>query len=104
MSKQEGIKHDNGKADLSLLPYSGLIGVSKALMDGEKKYGRYNYLNGMDWHRLIGAALRHIHQFNNGEDCADDSGLNHLYHAGANILMLIEYYERQIGNDTRYKK
>jgi hypothetical protein len=42
--------------------------------------------------------------FNDGQDKDDESGLNHLYHAGACIAMLIEYYEKNLGNDNRYKE
>lgn len=99
-----GIKFDNGKPDLALLPASAKEGIARAFMDGERKYGRYNYLKGMDWSRLIAAADRHLTAFNNGEDVADDSKLNHLFHAGACIMMLIEYYENKLGNDNRRPK
>lgn len=103
MNNSSGIKHDGEKPDLSLIPAHSLEGIALAMMDGERKYGRYNYLNGMDWSRLIAASLRHIRAFNAGEDCAPDSQLNHLYHAAANICMLIAYYEKDIGNDNRHK-
>jgi len=96
-------KSDATKPDLSLLPRSAKEGISMALMDGEKKYGRYNYLKGMDWSRIISATDRHLSAFNDGEDHATDSKLNHLFHAGANIMILIEYYTKEIGNDNRYK-
>lgn len=99
-----GLKFDGDKADLSLLPKSAKEGISKAFMYGAKKYGRYNYLKGMDWTRLIAAADRHMSAFNDGEDCDDESKLNHLYHAGACVMMLIEFYEKELGNDNRYKK
>ena len=98
-----GVKNDNSKPDLALIPKSAKEGIARAFMDGEKKYGRYNYLKGMDWSRLLSAADRHLSAFNDGEDCAEDSTLNHLYHAGANICMLIEYYEKGLGNDNRFK-
>ena len=107
MEKQQlaGKKFDQEKADLSLLPYEAKQGIARAFMDGEKKYGRYNYKEDpLDWSRLLAAADRHISAFNNGEDCASDSKLNHLWHAGANIMMLIEYYEKGLGNDNRYKE
>lgn len=98
-----GIKHDNGKPDLSLLPPYAKERIALAFMDGERKYGRYNYLKGMEWSRLLAAIDRHLTAFTRGENCAADSGLNHLWHAGAGIMMLIEYFERNIGNDNRYK-
>lgn len=99
-----GVKNDQNKPDLSLLPRSAKEGIARAFMDGEIKYGRYNYLKGMEWHRIIAAIDRHMTAFNDGEDFAPDSKLNHLYHAGAGICMLIEYYEKKLGTDTRYKK
>lgn len=103
LAESGGTKHDTGKPDLSLIPYHAECGIALALMDGEKKYGRYNYLKGMKWSRLVGAAKRHLGAFQNGENVAEDSQLNHLYHAAANICMLIEYYEKQIGEDDRNK-
>lgn len=98
-----GVKHDQDKPDLSLLTPEFLSEVAKAMMHGEKKYGRYNYLNGMDWHRIIAACLRHVTAFNAGEDLDTESGVSHLGHAGACILMLATYYKRGLGKDTRNK-
>lgn len=98
-----GTKHDQGKPDLSLLSKAGKDGIARAFMFGQNKYGRYNYLQGMDWSRLIAAADRHISAFNDGQDFDEDSKLNHLYHAGACIMMLIEFYDKQLGTDNRYK-
>lgn len=100
----EGVKHDQSKPDLSLLPKEFLEEVAKAFMHGEKKYGRYNYLGGMQWHRLVGAAMRHIIAFQDGEDADPESSFNHLGHAGACLAMLLVYYKRKLGEDTRYKK
>lgn len=100
----EGKKNDQAKPDLSLLPREFLDEVAKAFMHGEKKYGRYNYLGGLEWHRLVGAALRHITAFNEGEDIDAESGNHHLGHAGASIAMLMVYCARSLGKDTRNKK
>lgn len=103
LTKAEGTKFDAGKPDLSLLPRKAKEGIALAFMDGEKKYGRYNYRSGMNWTRILSAADRHLTAFADGEDDAPDSKLNHLYHAGANIMMLIEYYEYGLGEDDRRK-
>ena len=103
LQENVAVKSDQSKPDMSLIPRAAKVGIALAMMDGEKKYGRYNYLEGMDWSRLIGAADRHLSAFNDGENDASDSNLNHLYHAAANLCMLIEYYEKGIGNDNRNK-
>lgn len=100
----EAKKFDNEKPDLSLLPKEFLEEVTKAFMYGEKKYGRYNYRNGMDWHRIVSATLRHVTAFNEGEDADVESGINHLGHAGACLAMLIVYIKHNLGKDTRFKK
>lgn len=99
----EGRKDDQAKPDLSLLPKEFLEEVAKAFMHGEKKYGRYNYRAGMDWHRLVAACLRHISAFNEGEDTDSESNYSHLGHAGACIAMLLVYQTNKLGKDTRYK-
>lgn len=96
-----GVKNDGHKPDLSLLPRTALEQIALAFMDGEKKYGRYNYRRGMKWSRLIGATLRHVFAFASGEDYAPDSGIHHLAHAGANIIMLLEFYFHKLGTDNR---
>lgn len=100
----EGIKHDQQKPDLSLLPREFLDEVAFAMQYGETKYGRYNYTGGMAWHRIIAASLRHITAFAGGEDNDPESGVSHLGHAGACVLMLCVYYRRNLGTDTREKK
>lgn len=99
-----GVKHDQGKPDLSLLPYEFLEEVARAMMYGEKKYGRFNYQGGMEWHRPAAACLRHVTKWLAGEDLDSESGVSHLGHAGACILMLIVYVKRNLGKDSREKK
>lgn len=103
-TQQVGKKNDLNKPDLSLLPRQFLEGTALAFMHGEKKYGRYNYRNGMDWHRIVGAAMRHIVAFNEGEDVDGESGVSHLAHAAASIAMLMVYVDEKLGNDDRQDK
>lgn len=102
--KTEGRKDDQQKPDLSLLPREALETMAYAFMHGEKKYGRYNYLGGMDWHRPLSAALRHITAYNSGENLDVESGISHLGHALAAIAMLVVYQTKGLGTDTRYKR
>lgn len=96
-----GVKYDSGKTDLSLISLESITGEAKAMVYGAKKYGRNNYKGAMNWSRLLGATLRHVFQFSNGQDFDDESTLNHLYHAKANLGMLIYYYENKLGKDDR---
>jgi hypothetical protein len=96
-----GIKYDSGKTDLSLVSLESITGEAKAMEYGAKKYGRNNYKGAMEWTRLLGAALRHTFQFSGKQDLDNESNLNHLYHAKANLGMLIYYYENKLGKDDR---
>lgn len=97
----EGKKNDQGKAQLSLVSLESLTGEAKAMEFGKGKYGRNNYKGGMDWTRLLDACLRHTYAFINKEDNDPESKLNHLYHAKANLGMLIYFYENKLGKDDR---
>jgi hypothetical protein len=98
-------KDDSLKADLSLCPLPALEAMARAFMLGEKKYGRYNYLSGgMESHRLIAATLRHVMQWQSGEDNDPESGYSHLGHALASIAMLISQCHENKQIDTRRKR
>ena len=101
--KEGGTKFDSDKPDLSLIPYAFLVEVAKALMYGEKKYGRYNFEKGFPVHRLLSAALRHVWAYINGEDNDPESGLSHIAHAGASLAMLVRCLELGTATDTRSK-
>src|SRR5689334_23210509 len=97
----EGIKHDNGKPQLSLLTYESLSAEARALMYGAKKYEKNNYKKGMDWSRIIDALMRHTAAFNAKEDIDPESGLSHVDHIKACAGMLAYYVAKNVGNDDR---
>ena len=102
----EAIKNDDKKIRVDLFPTKALIGSSRALTHGIKKYSEYNYKkgDGLDWNRPYGATLRHLIAWWDGENIDRDSGLHHLDCAGAEIAMLMDLVYSQIGKDTRYKR
>jgi len=96
-----GIKHDNGKPRMDLLPPDALDEVANILSFGATKYGERNWENGFNYGRLIGAALRHIFAFMRGEDLDTETGRSHLGHAACCILMLLALHLRGHGKDDR---
>lgn len=104
IEEARGIKHDQDKPDLSLVPAEFSAEVARGFMYGANKYGRYNYLNGMDWTRIIAAIKRHVDAFQEGEDLDPESGVSHLAHASCGLAMLLVYYKRGLGTDNRHKK
>ena len=95
------LKNDNDKVRMELLPEMALVEVAKVFTFGSKKYGDMNYMKGMEWSRLIGAVRRHTSAFLLREDNDPESGIPHLAHAVAGLLMLLEYQKRALGTDNR---
>ena len=96
-------KHDADKAPMELLSHEALLEIAKVFGFGAKKYGRFNYREGMEWSRVVGAAYRHLGAFNSGEDLDPESGLTHLAHLGCCVMMLLDYYREHKSKDDRYK-
>ena len=104
---KKGNKNDSNyleKPPLDLLTLEFLEGSAKALGFGAQKYGRFNFKGGIDHSRLIAAALRHINQYNNGENLDSESGLSHLCHAAASLNMLMWMVAHRPELDDRYKR
>lgn len=99
-----GAKHDSGKVDLTLVPTIALELEARALMFGEKKYGRYNYTQGFEVSRLLAATLRHTLAYRDGQDYDTESGLHHLGHARATLAMLLHCEQLGTLRDNRYRK
>lgn len=97
-------KHDAGRLRPSLLPELGLEEVAQVLEYGARKYGANNWDKCEDPRRYHDAARRHMAKYNNArqrdhEDADEESGLSHLGHAAACLLILIEL-ERMKRGDT----
>ena len=107
-----GIKYDEDKPPMALLSTVFLEEVSKVLAFGANKYAVHNWRKGIEYSRLISAAMRHITAFNNGQDLDTETGLSHIAHASCCLMFLLEQQiaaERSIVTqytkdmDDRYK-
>ena len=97
-----GVKFDKGKANLSLLPKDSLWEIAQVLEFGAVKYSPYNWRKGFDYSRLVSAAMRHITQFNDGQDKDAETDLSHLAHAICCLMFLLEQTKHGTGKDDRY--
>lgn len=98
-----GVKHDQTKRRVDLVPTSLIDAVARILEFGAAKYGDNNWRKGLSWSRVYAALQRHLLDFWKGTDLDDESTLPHLYHAACNIAFLIEFYEKRKDLDDRYK-
>lgn len=96
-------KYDDGKNRLELIPISGIEGIGRAMTFGSKKYADHNWANGFDYSRLVGSAMRHLFAWTRGQDKDPESGLSHLDHLGACVVMLIAHETERLGKDDRRK-
>lgn len=91
------------KPPMWYVPGVAMFKAGLAHMHGALKYGHFNWREKpMSSSVLINAAFRHMFAWKEGEDCAQDSGIDHLAHAAAclNILMDAQHYGNL--NDDRH--
>ena len=76
---------------LHLIPTPALIETAKAMMDGARKYGPYNWREeGVGASTYISASMRHLRAYLDGEQLAADSRVHHLGHAIACLAILLD--------------
>ena len=97
----DGLKKDQGKLPLDLLPFDALEEVAKVMEFGAKKYSPRAWEKGMAWSRLWAAALRHGFKWWRGENKDPETGLSHLAHLACCVLFLLTYTLRKVGEDDR---
>ena len=92
------------KPRLSLVPPAGLVYAALAMANGADKYGAYNWREKKVQAMIyLEACVRHVLSWQDGEEDARDSGVPHLAHALACLLILID--AKETGNliDNRPK-
>lgn len=99
-----GIKHDQGKPDMSLLSSTALFKIAEVMSYGKKKYSAHNWRGGFIWSRPLAAAARHLYAYINGEDKDPETGLSHLAHACCCLFFVLEFEETHKELDDRYGK
>lgn len=98
-----GLKFDTNKPRMDLLDRQWLEDVASVLGFGAQKYEAHNWRKGLQQSRLIGAALRHLHAHNSGEDMDPESGLPHLAHASCCLMFASYMAKSRPDMDDRYK-
>ncbi len=98
-----GVKYDDGKADISLLPPEALVAIAEVFTFGAKKYAADNWRGGFKWRRVVSAILRHLFAWSAGQDKDPETGLSHIAHVGCNVMFLLTFIITKTGTDDRYK-
>lgn len=116
MNEEKGLRFNEGKQRLELVPTSTIEGIASILTYGANKYtvkddqgniivkGDNNWRNGLSWMSVLASMKRHIAKLENGEDFDDESGLMHIDHALTNLAFIKEYYKIHPELDDRQHK
>ena len=96
-----GLRYNTNKPEIHQVPISLINGVAEVLKYGEQKYAKGNWEGGFEWTIPYDCLMRHMFAWLSGEEQDKESGLSHLYHAAANIAMLIEFKETHKELDNR---
>lgn len=92
------------KVDLSIIPPISAALQAEGLMDGDGKYGPFNWRNPdkkVSIRTYIAACKRHLDLFMEGEEAAKDSGIPHLGHAMAGLAVITDAYYNGFAHDDR---
>ena len=86
-----GLKFDDEKPDMYLLPPLATLEVGKVLTYGAKKYNPENWRKlDLLQERYTSAAMRHILAHMAGEKNDEETGLSHLAHAMCCLMFKLE--------------
>ena len=96
-----GIKLDDGKLRMDLIPQDSLRDLAEVYTMGAKKYADENWREGIEWKRIYGAMLRHLSLWILGYDTDVESGLNHLAHVAWGAFTLLNYSRTHRELDNR---
>ena len=84
---------------LELIPAEFLNALARVYGMGADKYSDYNYLQGYSWNLSLGALLRHVNEWRNGETLDAESGEHHLAHAAWHCATLFMFETHGLGHD-----
>lgn len=86
-----GIKYDDSKPMVALIPPHAIDEEAKVWTFGMKKYEAFNWTKGFKYTRVLSAMLRHTLAIMRGEDRDPESGCLHAAHVRCCAAMLIEF-------------
>lgn len=99
---QTGVKHDQEKPPMALIPPEAMELEARVWAFGLRKYSAHNWRGGLSTLRVCSAILRHTYAIVRGEDTDPESGLPHAAHIRCCAGMLCAFLGRE-DLDDRYK-
>lgn len=104
ITQLEGLKHDSGKPDFSLISSLALTYLAKVLTFGASKYSAHNWRKGIPFSKILAACDRHLQAIKIGEDYDYETGLPHAAHLMCECMFLVELLHSNLNVecDDRY--
>lgn len=103
-SKTGSLRYNDGKPEFSQLDPRFILALSDMMTKSAKKYGKYNWALGQEYHTPFDSCMRHLLKWSSGEDKDSESGMDHLMHAAANIMIMWTSCQKKDKDlDTRFK-
>ena len=102
-SPKPGMKFDEGKPRLDLIPPLAEWELGRVLAFGAQKYGERNW-SGVGKDRYLAAAKRHINKLLRGEMIDEESGLHHAAHATCSLMMYFDIAADEVEKATGGKR
>ncbi len=105
MKELKALRYNSNKPTMSMVPLEVVREIAKVFDYGSKKYPeRDNWKKGFAWQSLLDSCLRHLTDWQTGNDLDDESKLNNITMALCNLTMLQWYIlHPEVGEDDRYK-
>lgn len=94
-------RFNTGKPAFDLVPLSALADCARVFDYGRAKYAEWNWAKGQPWSVPFACLMRHMAAWQAGEDVDPESGLPHLGHAMANLVMLSTFARTYREGDDR---
>jgi hypothetical protein len=92
----EGMKKDEGKLRIDLVPFELIKGVAKVMEFATEKYAPWDYAKGYNYSKAWSAVQRHLWAWWYREENDPESGFSHLWHASAALAILLFFEARQM--------
>ena len=96
---EKGIKYDQDKVQMELLPFECLNEIAKVMTYGAKKYKPNNWKKVKNAkERYTGAMLRHLTEMKLGNKFDEESKLSHAAHMACDALFILYFELKEIEN------
>lgn len=92
MEKQEAMRFNEGKPEMSYIDLDSLMDTADVFKFGAVKYSRDNWKLGQNVVKVLDSMLRHIAAIQRGEFVDPESGLPHHGHIGCNAIFLADTF------------